>query len=144
VSVPARRIVSTPAAPDRVAQPARQTAARPSPSTPPQRHRGARRGFHPGFWIFSAVVMAGLVIGVVALHALLVQTQYAMRSAARQSSGLEIEHQMLVKQVAQLSSPARVAAWAHGRGMVTPTDVVILRIPGTGASTDAPATGAHG
>jgi len=49
-----------------------------------------------------------------------------------------------VKQVAQLSSPARVAAWAHGRGMVTPTDVVILRIPGTGDATHAPAAGAQG
>jgi cell division protein FtsL len=88
--------------------------------------------------------VAGLVIGVVAVHALLVQTQYAMRSAARESSRLEIEHQDLVKRVAQLSSPARVAAWAHDRGMVTPTDVVILRIPGTGDATHAPAAGANG
>ncbi len=142
MSAPARTIV--PAAPDRVVRPTRRPAARSRPSTPPRQRRGSRRGPRPAFWILSAAVVAGLVIGIVAVHALLVQTQYAMRSAAQESSRLEIEHQDLVKQVAQLSSPARVAAWAHGRGMVTPTDVVILRIPGTGDATHAPAAGAHG
>lgn len=139
---PARTIV--PAAPERVVRPTRRPAARPLPTTPSRQRRGTRRGSRPAFWILSAAVVAGLVIGIVAVHALLVQTQYAMRSAAQESSRLEIEHQDLVKQVAQLSSPARVAAWAHDRGMVTPADVVILRIPGTGDATDAPAAGAHG
>ena len=142
MSVPAP--TGVPAAPDRVARPARRPTARPLPSTPPRPRGRARRRSRPAFWILSAAVVAGLVIGIVAVHALLVQTQYAMRSAARESSRLEIEHQDLVKQVAELSSPARVAAWAHDRGMVTPTDVVILRIPGTGDATHAPAAGAHG
>jgi cell division protein FtsL len=143
MSVPARRISTAPGL-ERAAPPARQPAARPLPSTPPQRSRGARRGFHPGFWIFSVAVVAALSIGIVAMHALLVQTEYAIRSTGGRATELQIEHEGLVDRVAELSSPARVAAWAHGHGMVTPIDVVILRVGRGGDANDAPAVGTRG
>ena len=142
MSVPARRISTAPVR-ERAA-PLARSAARPLPSTPPQRSRGARRGFHPGFWIFSVAVVAALAIGIVAVHALLVQTEYAIRSTSGRASQLEIEHEGLVERVAELSSPSRVAAWAHGHGMVTPIDVVILRVGRGGDASDATAAGARG
>jgi cell division protein FtsL len=143
MSVPARTISGDPAH-DRAAHPARRPAARPLPSTPPQRSRGARRGFHPGFWIFSVAVVAALAIGIVAMHALLVQTEYAIRSTGSRTTQLQIEHENLVERVAALSSPSRVATWAHGHGMVTPINVVILRVGRGAGSTDATAAGARG
>jgi cell division protein FtsL len=143
VSVPARRISTAPVR-ERAAPHARRPAARPLPSTPPQRSRVARRGFHSGFWIFAVVVVGALAIGIVAMHALLVQTEYAMRSAGSRATQLQIRHESLVERVAELSSPARVAAWAHGRGMVTPSAVIILRVGGGGNPRDMTATGGHG
>ena len=144
MSVPARKAASSPPIPERVARPARRPAARPRPSPPPQPRPRARRGFHRGFWIFSAAVVSCLLIGIVALNALLVQTQYSMRSVQQSATVQQAEHETLVNEVARLSSPARVAAWAHGEGMVTPKDVVILRVPGTGTPSETSPGGPGG
>ena len=51
--------------PSRVAPPARTPATRPTPSTPPRVR--ARRGSHPAFWLFSAILVAGLLLPILPL-----------------------------------------------------------------------------
>ena len=93
--------------------------------------RSARPRFHMTFMVFSAAVVSLLVIGVVSLNALLVQTEYEIRSAQQQATRMLAEHEALVNEVARLSSPAKVASWARRQGMVVPRDAVILPIPGS-------------
>jgi cell division protein FtsL len=109
---------------------ARTTAARPTPSTPPQRR--ARRGSHPAFWIFSGVVVAVLVVGVVAVNALVVNTTYKLRGVQQEVRALDDESETLQIQVAHRSSPSRIAIWADEHGMILPApqDVVPLAVPG--------------
>jgi cell division protein FtsL len=109
---------------------AQTTAARPNPSTPPQRR--ARRGSHPAFWIFSGIVVAVLVIGVVAINALVVNTTYKLRGVQQEVHALSDDSEDLQIQVAHRSSPSRIAAWADGHGMILPApqDVVPLAVPG--------------
>ena len=59
----------------------RTTAARPRPASPPQPRVRARRGFHLAFWILSASVISMIVVGIVALNAMVVNTTYRMESA---------------------------------------------------------------
>jgi cell division protein FtsL len=142
VSVPASRLPSTSSAPPsprreasservRVAPPARTTAARLTPSTPPQRR--ARRGSHAAFWLFSGVLVAGLVMGVVALNALVVNTTYRLQSLETHHRAVSDEGADLRIEAARLSSPSRISEWATGVGMVLPAtdEVVPLRVPGT-------------
>ena len=91
--------------------------------------------------VFSAVIVSLLVIGLVSLSALRVQTEYQIRSAQQQATQALNEHQALVNEVAKLSSPARVAAWARRHGMVAPRDAVILPIPGSSQPTTPVGTG---
>lgn len=132
MSVPARSVAPSLQPRERVAGASRRPSTCPRSAGTAQRDRLERYGIHLTFWLFSAVVVSSLVVGVVALSAELVQTQYAMRAEQQKSTALQVSHGSLVDEVAQLSSPARVAAWARGHGMVTPTNIVILRIPGTG------------
>lgn len=131
MSVPARSLPeSHDLSNDRVARPARPPAARPSPATPPQRR--ARRGPTPAFWVFAGVLVAGLVMGVVALNALVVNTTYRTIDVERRVRALQDVHEELDIEVARLSSPSRIAAWADVVGMVVPGpgESVILRVPG--------------
>ena len=103
------------------------------PSRPPISSPGrrARPTFHLTFMVFSAAVISLLVIGVVSLNALLVQTEYQIRSAQQQAAQMLAQHEALVNDVARASSPARVANWARRHGMVAPRDAVILPIAGS-------------
>jgi len=142
VSTPARKL--TPAAPrhapthlptpaptprDR-ARPVRAPAARPTTTSPPSPRRRARRGFHPAFWIFSAFVVTGMVVGIVSLSALLVQTGFGIDRTEARIAELADERELLGKEVATMSSPGRIASWARARGFVMPEDVVVLQVPG--------------
>jgi hypothetical protein len=82
--------------------------------------------------VFAGVLVAGLVMGVVALNALVVNTTYRMIDVERRVRALQDVHEELDIEVARLSSPSRVAAWADTVGMVVPGpgESVILRIPG--------------
>ena len=115
---------------DHVARPARLPAARPNPAPPPPRR--ARRGSTPAFWVFSGVLVAGLVMGVVSLNALVVNTTYRTIDVERRVRVLQREHEELDIEVARLSSPSRIAAWADAVGLVVPGpgESVILRVPG--------------
>ena len=88
------------------------------------------RGAPLRFWIFAAVILSCLVIAVVSLDSLLVQTDYTIRTAQTQVAQMQADHDVLVNQVSQLSSPSRVAAWAVANGLVEPKAAVILKIMG--------------
>lgn len=119
-----------PRSPGRAARPARPPAARPIPSTPPQRR--ARRGSTPAFWFLSATLVSSLVLAVVALNAMVVNTTYRMTEVQGRARMLARQHDELEVEVARLSSPSRIAAWADVVGMVVPRpgESVILRVPG--------------
>jgi cell division protein FtsL len=144
VSVPARSVAPSLQPRERVDGASHRRSTRPRSAGTAQRDRLERHGLHLTFWLFSAAVASSLVVGVVALSAELVQAQYAMRAEQQKSAALQVSHGSLVDEVAQLSSPARVAAWARGHGMVTPTNVVILRIPGTTTPGDLESPGGGG
>jgi cell division protein FtsL len=141
MSVPARRL-QDPAAgrtepatipsPQRSASGVRKPAARPTTSSPPQRR--ARRGSHPAFWLFSAVLTASLLMSVVALNAMVVDATYRLQAVEETERSLVEEASLLEIDVASLSAPARIADWAADHAMVLPDPqiVVALRVPGLG------------
>jgi cell division protein FtsL len=119
-------------APTRSAPVVRTTAARPRPASPPQPRVRARRGFHLTFWIFSAAVISLIVVGIVALNAMVVNTTYRIESGQQTLGDLQTQQKALSTEVARLSSPSRIAEWAATQQMVMPDDVVILRVAGVG------------
>lgn len=124
--LPGRR---TPTGPERPAPPARTPAARPLTDPPSRLRRQARRGLHPTFMVFASLVIVLLVLGVVAMNALFAQTAFAVHSMQTRVTELTEQHDVLATDVARLSSPSRIAAWAERYRMVLPNDVVILRVP---------------
>jgi len=124
VSAPARSLAPQPApTPSR-----RPPAARPPISPSPYPRRRARRGT-PAFWALTAVLITGLVVGIVSLSALAVQAGFRTDDLRDQLSALQQQQQVLSERVAAASAPSRVMRWARGEGMVMPERVVILRIP---------------
>jgi cell division protein FtsL len=89
------------------------------------------------FLLFSGAVVSILVMGLVALNALLVQTTYRMQAVQQNVQDLSDRHVQLEEAAASLSSPERVAAWAARHQMVMPEPgaTVILRVPGNGWGT---------
>jgi cell division protein FtsL len=138
MSLPARElpVPRSHPSPRRTAPPARTPAARPRPSTPPQASRRTRRGHRPAFWWFTAGVLSFLLLGLVALNALLVQTTYRMQDVQQQVRDLADHQVRLSNDAAMLSSPQRVHDWAASQGMTMPGpgDTVILRVPGVAAA----------
>jgi cell division protein FtsL len=114
--------------------PSRTPAARPLTSTPPHPHRRARRGTTPAFWVFAAVVVTGMVVGVVSMSALLVQSSFRLDAVQQRIASLRDEQEVLTEQVAAASSPERIQAWARQEGMVMPDSAVVLRVPPVTAS----------
>ena len=128
--LPAPALAPTPAPTPRRARPVRAPAARPTTTSPPSPRRRARRGFHPAFWIFSALVVTGMVVGIVSLSALLVQTGFGIDRDEARIAELTDQRELLFKEVATMSSPGRIASWARTRGFVMPESVVVLQVPG--------------
>jgi hypothetical protein len=137
MSVPARKADAwlDPAPPPirrRAVTPARPPAARPPIPNPPHPRRRARREHHSAFWILTAVVLSAMVVGLVSLNAMRVDAAYRTISVTERVRLLTDERRTLVNDVARLSSPSRVGAWAERKGLVHPApgDVVILQVPG--------------
>jgi hypothetical protein len=124
----------------RAVAPARAPATRPPIPNPPHPHRRARRGHHPAFWVFSAVVVSAMVVGLVSLNAMRVDAAYRTRSVAERVRLLTDESRTLVNDVARLSSPSRIGTWARIEGLVNPApgDVVILQVPRMSGSSASP------
>ena len=91
------------------------------------------------------MVVSILVMGLVALNAMLVQTTYRMQTVRQQVIDLSEEQVQLTDQVASLSSPENVARWArqHDLTMPEPGDTIILPVPGVASASD-PAREANG
>jgi cell division protein FtsL len=108
------------------------SAPRPRPSTPPQARRRARRGHRTAFWLLAAALVSAMVMGLVAVNALSVQTTYHTHEYLQEVSDLSAQQIELTDQIAALSAPGRVAAWALANGMQVPApgDTVVLRVPG--------------
>ena len=68
------------------------------------------------------------------MNALFAQTAFAVHSTQTRVADLAEQHDVLATDVARLSSPSRIAAWAERYQMVLPDNVVILRVPGSDAS----------
>jgi cell division protein FtsL len=127
VSTAARKLDAAP--PATSVRPSRTAAARPPRITPPHPHRRARRGSPFAFWVLVSVVAAILIIGIASLSALFVQSSFSVDDLRSSLGALEQQQEDLREQVASASSPHRVMAWARQRGMVAPSDVVILPLP---------------
>ncbi len=135
MSVPARRLEPTPRqrqtspapGPDR-ARPTRAPAARPLTSSPPSPLRRARRGSTLAFWVLTSVVIGAMVVGIVSVSALVVQGGFRMDELRDRIGALTQEHEILTKEVAERSSPARVQSWARRAGLVMPDNVVVLTV----------------
>jgi cell division protein FtsL len=125
----------------RAVSPARAPATRPPVPNPPHPHphRRTRRGHHTAFWVFTAVVVSSLVVGLVSVNAMRVDAAYRGRSVSAQVRALSDEQRTLVNDVARLSSPSRIGRWARLQGLVHPApgDVVILQVPGASGQTGA-------
>ena len=118
-----------PAQPDVFAPPARTPAARPQDDGASRPRRRARRGLHPTFLVFASIVIVTLVLGVVAVNALFAQTAFAVHSLQSRVTDLSEQHDVLASTAARLSSPSRIASWAERYHMVSPDNVIILRVP---------------
>ena len=125
MSAPARILVSP--VPKR-ADPSRTPAARPRP-TPSPHHRGRARRGTPPFWVMTALIVTGMIVGIVSLSALAVQASFRSDDLRQQLGSLTQRQQSLREDVAAASAPSRVMRWARSEGMVMPERVVILRLP---------------
>jgi cell division protein FtsL len=145
VSVPARSLPATdqrtgrppPSIPD--AGNGRPSTRLATPERPVARGRPrtavrSRRPGHPVFLVFAALVVVSLVVGVVALNAMVAQVAFAVHTQQSTETDLAEQHEILTDQVAGASSPNRIARWASDQGMVVPDRVVVLRVPGAGRS----------
>jgi hypothetical protein len=121
----------------RAVAPARAPATHPPIPNPPHPHRRARRGQYPAFWVFTAVVVSAMVVGLVSLNAMRIDAAYETRLVSERVRLLTDEGRTLVNDVARLSSPSRIGTWAQAEGLVSPAagDVVILQVAGTSSST---------
>jgi hypothetical protein len=125
MTAPARILVSP--APKR-ADPSRTPAVRPRPIPSPH-HRGRARRGTPPFWVMTALIVTGMIVGIVSLSALAVQASFRSDDLRQQLGSLTQRQQSLREDVAAASAPSRVMRWARSEGMVMPERVVILRVP---------------
>jgi cell division protein FtsL len=89
----------------------------------------------------TSVVVTGMVVGVASLSALLVQTTFRVEELEATIAAARDTHETLTEQVASRSSPSRIAAWALGRGMVMPEDVVVIQVHAARGDTGAAPAG---
>lgn len=81
------------------------------------------------FLLFSAVLVAVLVLMLTSVQALLAQGAFRLSTLDQQAQLLEQESDFLRLRLARLSSPERVAAAARRNGLVAPERVEILGHP---------------
>jgi cell division protein FtsL len=81
--------------------------------------------------VVSAMLIGGLLVGIVATQALVNQTSFKLKSTQRSAKVLRQEHAQLQLEVADLSAPARIVAAAIALGLRVPQsqDVEVLQVP---------------
>jgi cell division protein FtsL len=120
VSLPAERVER---APQRQAP-----AARPRTPHPPRVRRRARRGSPPLFWLLAVSIVSILLVVIVSLSAMMVQASIRTTTVEDRIARLDALAERRDTEVAHLSSPSRIGAWARLQGMVMPEEVVILPV----------------
>jgi cell division protein FtsL len=74
-------------------------------------------------------MVAATVVGLVSAQALVAQDSFRVAVLSAQAKQLEARYGRLRLEVAELSSPDRIAAAARKAGLVLPEEVEILRLP---------------
>lgn len=121
-----------------MAVPARRlTKGRPSQSrrlaSVPRRRPAATRPIHRKrrvpFLLFSLVMVAATLVGLVSAQALVAQDSFRVADLSAEAERLEAGYGRLRLEVAELSAPDRIVAAARKAGLVLPEEVEILRLP---------------
>jgi cell division protein FtsL len=133
MSEPARRLqrpapVVAPSRPAARPRPSRSLPV-PGPAMPRPSARVRRRRGTIGFLVLSTAVVGSMILGVVALNALLAQSSFRVDDLQQRIAALSQEHLELVHEQATLSAPGRIAAWARRHGMRLPDDIRFLHVP---------------
>jgi cell division protein FtsL len=81
------------------------------------------------FLLFSFLVVAATVVGLVSAQALVAQGSFRVTDLTAEAERLEVDYGRLRLEVAQLSSPDRIVTAARRAGLVLPEEVEILRLP---------------
>jgi cell division protein FtsL len=93
------------------------------------------------FFIAAFLLVGGLVVAVVSTQAFISQGSFRVQDLTRRTTALQQEHGELRLEVAQLSSPERIAQEARMLGFRLPDDVHILYVPAESSlSANPPAT----
>jgi len=97
--------------------------------------RRARRGLR-GFLLLATVLVTASLVGLVSLQAILAQSSFRTAELQTQIGDLADRHGVLTSEVARLSAPGRVAAWAEAHGMRAADvgHIVIVTVPSDDAS----------
>ena len=154
VPAPARRSPARPApgratpprTPTRPAGGRRRTA--PDRGTPARRspHRRTRPALRPAssprraqrhsvaFWVCSGLLIAGLVLGLVTLSAMVAQSSFSVDDLGARVQQLQQDARVKRKQVAHLTAPERIAAAAGAIGLHLPAPgaVQVIHVAGSG------------
>jgi cell division protein FtsL len=119
--IPSRTVRRTPPSPSRRPSP----ASRPDP--PPRRAR--RRPL--AFFVFSSLVVGGIVLALTAFNAVLAQSSFRIHDLSTRVQELSQTYERMQLEEARLSSPGRIAKAARKLGMVLPeqVEVIHVRIP---------------
>jgi cell division protein FtsL len=125
MAVPARRLRKgrPPESHRLVSVPRRRVAA----TGPVRRHRRVP------FLLFSLVLVAATLVGLVSAQALVAQDSFRLADLSAEAERLEASYGRLRLEVAELSAPDRIVAAARKAGLVLPEEVEILRLPAIGS-----------
>ncbi len=80
------------------------------------------------FFAGAILAVSVLVLGIVSLQAVLSETSFEMRELSRRATQLQSEYSRLKLQVAELSSPERIAREARSLGLTIPTQIRTLSV----------------
>jgi cell division protein FtsL len=109
--------------------------ARPSLRAVPNRRPGRRRA---RFVFVAAVVVGVLVFGVVALQAIMAETSFRMQDLTQRGVELRQSQGELRLEIAELTSPRRIAERAKALGLHVPDGVRTLRVRSTDHGEEGP------
>lgn len=90
------------------------------------RRRGRSRVRRVPFLLFSALLVVGVLLILTTAQALVAQDAFRLSKLSTTADRIRIENDVLRLQVAQLSTPDRVAEAARAAGLVRYRELVVL------------------
>lgn len=127
MAVPARRAPEF--EPRRPHPRSRRGHVRVVPTPQSVRVRPRRRSRRAPFFLFSALLVAGMVILLASAQAIVAQGAFRLLELTERADRLEVETDHLRFRVAELSTPNRIAAAGRRAGLVPAQQVVALGEP---------------